>query len=217
MAAQPGAYIPYFPLFFAGLWFFITVLLGLLSGWYGLMSRFPDRPDGVRLRIGNLSGSMGLTVNMGGILTLSVCDGGLRVSMFRVFGPFCRDFYVPWSELSVARRDRLLWKVARLGLGRPEVGHLTIRTHVADRLAAAAGADWPEDGVFVPETTGQIASRIGLEWLVITILASTFFILAPRLMGAEAAAPPIALCIAFPAVSYGIVALVKLAWNLARR
>ena len=35
----------------------------------------------------------------------------------RIFGPFCRDFLVPWSEITVTRSDRVVWKVAKLSFG----------------------------------------------------------------------------------------------------
>jgi hypothetical protein len=85
----------FFSLFFAGLWLTVTTLLAVLSGWFRLMARFPDQAMEPLLRIRGQSGSMGLGVGMRGILTLRVCDSGLRVGMTRIFGPFCRDFFVP--------------------------------------------------------------------------------------------------------------------------
>jgi hypothetical protein len=65
--------------------------------------------------------------------------------MFRAFGPLSRDFLVPWRDIRVTRKDGWLGvKLAELTFGNPANGTLTITADVADRLAKAAGRDWPE-------------------------------------------------------------------------
>jgi hypothetical protein len=71
------------------------------------------------LRVRWQSGSMGLGVSMSGILTLGVCPSGLRVGIMRVFGPFCRDFFVLWEDIRITRRTVLFWPVAKLQFGSP--------------------------------------------------------------------------------------------------
>jgi hypothetical protein len=137
----------YFPFFFVLLWFAVTVLLGFLSGWYFLMRRFPDRPEAPLCTFKNQSGSVGL-VGARSLLTLSICPGGLRVGMMRIFGPFSKPFFVPWSEMSVIRKDRLFWKVTKIAFGNPPAGSLTLMADLADRLARTAGAPWPEPGQY---------------------------------------------------------------------
>jgi hypothetical protein len=130
-----------FPLFFASLWLAITTVLAVFSGWFRLMARFPNQTEGSLLRIRGQSGSMGpmgLGVSMQGILTLDVCPSGLRIGIMRVFGPFCRDFFVPWEAIRVTRKTVLFWPVAKLQFGMPSMGSLTIPAHVANRLAFAA-------------------------------------------------------------------------------
>jgi hypothetical protein len=87
----------YFLLFFATLWFAVTTLLGVMSNWFVLAQRYPDRKEEALLTLRGQSGSMGLGVRMNHILKISVCPSGLRIGMSRVFGPFCRDFFVPWE------------------------------------------------------------------------------------------------------------------------
>ncbi len=84
----------YFLIFFPLLWFAVTMLLSFLSGWFGLMERFPDRTENPLLTLTGQSGSLG-KVSMSRILTLSVCPAGLRIGIMRIFGPFSRDFLVP--------------------------------------------------------------------------------------------------------------------------
>jgi hypothetical protein len=136
----------FFPLYFVALWLTVTTILAVLSGWFWLMAKFPNQAMEPILRVSWQSGSMGPGVSMRGILTLDVCPSGLRVGIMRVFGPFCRDFFVPWDHISVTRKTVLFWPVAKLQFGNPATGSLTISARVADRLARAAMGRWPETG-----------------------------------------------------------------------
>jgi len=199
----------YFLIFFPLLWFAVTMLLSYLSGWFGLMERFPDRAENPLLTLTSQSGSLG-RVSMSRILKLSVCPTGLRIGIMRIFGPFSRDFLVPWDEITVTRGNRLVWKVAKLSFGRPPIRTLTLPSEVADRLARTAGARWPESGSFPEETNHEALSRVAKQWLAMTCLAAAFFIIAPRLMGPKGAnGPPIAVAVLFPAIVFGIGAMVQ--------
>jgi hypothetical protein len=204
-----------FPLIFVGLWLLVGTLLGVMSGWFGLMRRFPDRPQPAILKLNNAYGSMG-GVNFNGILVLSVCPDGLRIGVWRIFAPFARNIFVPWVALSVTRRDRVLWKIAvlRFGASGPQ---LKIMSHVADRLAAAARGHWPEPGLFRRETAAEAAIRIGSQWFVSTALAATFFIVVPRMDNANTAWPPLAVAILFPAIVFGIVSLFRFFGSMGGR
>jgi len=202
---DPLYFLIAFPLF----WFAVTMILSLVSGWFGLMERYPDREEIPVVTFANQSGSLGL-VSMRGILKLSVCSSGLRIGIMRIFGPFCRDFLVPWNEITVTRTDRFFWKVAKLSFGQPSIGNLKVFAELADRLARAAGSHWPEPGSFPRETGSQSFSRIATQWVAMSALAAAFFMIAPRLMTNNAAArPPIVVAILFPAIVFGIGALVQ--------
>ena len=108
-----------------GGWLAVTTLLSLLSGWFQLMAKFPNRSDEPILRLRWQSGSM-RGVNMNRILRLSACPTGLRVGMLPLFGPFCRDFFVPWESIVVTRATMFFFPVAKLQFGKPAVGTLTI-------------------------------------------------------------------------------------------
>jgi hypothetical protein len=138
-------FLTFFPLFFAALWIGIGTLLGYMSGWFKLMDRYPDRAhEKPSLRLRMQWGVMGWGVRLRGVLNLSVCDTGLRVGMFRLFGIFSRPFLVPWHDITVSREKSWFGQLAKLEFGSPKVGNLTIHGDVADRLAKAAGDDWPE-------------------------------------------------------------------------
>jgi len=105
------------------------------------MKAFPDRNETPILCLPGQSGSMGLGVNMRGILTLNICPSGLRIGIARLLGPFSRDFLVPWDKLSVIRKRTLFMDVAKLQLG--QVGSLTVSIDLAEKLARAADGNWP--------------------------------------------------------------------------
>jgi hypothetical protein len=199
----------FFPLFFATLWLTATSILGLLSGWFRLMAKYPDQSAEPILQIRGQSGRMGLGVSMSGVLTLSVCPSGLRVGMMRVFGPFCSNFFVPWEDISVIRKRSLLWRVAEIQFGSPVVGTLSVRTHVANRLAREAKGRWPETGSFPEEARGDIFRRLFAEWVVVTSLGALFFILVPLAVAPRGARPPILVAILFPAIVSGAVFAVR--------
>jgi len=199
----------YFPIIFELLWLAVTTMLGFVSGWYFLMRRYPDFSEDVLCIFARKWGSSG-PVRMRSILTLGVCPSGLRIGMMRIFGVFCRDFFVPWNELSVTRKDVIFWKTAKLSFGLPAIGYLVVAAEVADRLACAAGSRWPEPGAFPEETSNQASSRIVKQWLVMTCVAAAFFIVVPRLvMPTGVKAPPIMVAALFPAIVFGVASLVQ--------
>jgi len=205
----------YFPVFFIGLWLFVTTVLAVLSGWISLMMRYPDRPERAILKLRWQSGTMGMGVGMRSLLTLSVCPSGLRVGMFRLFGVFCRDFFVPWEEVSISRRESwLLGSRAKIIFG--STGSLTLTSNVADRLARATPERWPEINPPPVETKKDVFRRLGKLWLLGTTIASAFFIAVPRLAAPEATFPPISVAILFPAIVLGISYLLQY-WFEVRR
>ena len=132
------------PLYVAVLWLGVTTLLGVMSGWFALTAQFPDRDDAPLLQLRRQSGMMRRLVNCNHVLVLAACPTGLRVSIWRLFGPFHRPFFVPWDQLTVARGCLLGWRYVELRFGKPPTGTLRLSVAVADSLAAAASAHWSE-------------------------------------------------------------------------
>jgi hypothetical protein len=197
------------PLFFAALWLVITTLVALMSGWFRLTEQYPDQAIEPILRLRAQSGSMGWGVRMNGVLTLSVCPTGLRVGMMRIFGPFCRDFLVPWESISVVRKAALFGPVVKLQFGNPEIGGLRISANTAARLAGAAKEQWPEQGRFPEEEPRHRFLRLLAQWAIATTLAASFFIVVPRVVMPGGGGPPILVAILFPAVAAGVVLVVR--------
>src|SRR5262249_7842716 len=158
----------------AFIWLTMSVILGFLSGWYSLMIIYPDRQDEVLLQAQDQSGSMGLWIGMSGILHISVCRSGLRIGILRIFGIFCRNFFVPWPEIRIQRKDYFSGAAAELKFGNPAIGRLTIRASLADRLARSAKGHWPEpekpnleQGPFPRKTDKQFLARLTKRWLLL--------------------------------------------------
>jgi hypothetical protein len=199
-----------FPFFFAAMWLIVTTVLALLSGWFRLMAAFPDQSAEPILKLRGQSGTMGgLGVGMRGVLTLSACPTGLRVGMLRIFGLFCRDFFVPWESITVVRSTILIWPVAKLQFGDPVIGTLRLSGHTADKLARAAGRCWPEAGPFPEEKPASTFRRLLAQWAMTTAFAALFFILVPLAVAPSGSRPPIPMAILFPAIVFGLVFVVR--------
>jgi len=189
--------------FFVLMWLLVCVILGFLSGWYSLMCAFPDRPYEEALTVfKGESGKLGL-VSMHGILKLSPCHSGLRVGIMRLFGPFEKDFLVPWNAISVARKARLGWRYAELSFG--TYGSLRMSDLLADRLWLTVPQSWPERGTPQPITGTRVFRYYFLQWLLLTTKASAFFIIAPRIAGVGTGGyPPVSVAVLFPAIAIGL-------------
>lgn len=197
-----------FPVYFAGIWLAATTILGVVSGWFELAQRYPDRKEPPLLKIGSQSGMMRLGVGINGILVLSACPSGLRVAIWRVFGPFSKPFFVPWNEISVRPSKVLFRPMARLSFGNPEAGVLTLEAQTWERLVQSASqhAGSPVAQTLPSMSEGRLLQAYVLEWATLTTLAAAFFFIAPRLLGARGGAlPPLVLCVAFPAAFVGVV------------
>jgi hypothetical protein len=213
---QAADQIPvWFPVFFVGMWLTVSTILGLLSGWFVLMRRYPDPGEEPLVRLSGQSGSMGLGVHMNGILSLSACPSGLRVGMWRIFGPFCRPFFVPWSEIELEQKTVLLAQRAKLRFGNPVVGTLSVAAPVWQRLAETGGASTPMPQLPAALSNDAIGRNLALQWLAVTAFASAFFYFGPKFLATTAGGPhpavglPPVVCVAFPAIVFGGVFLFR--------
>jgi len=200
-----ASHFPYlFPAAFVGLWFLVTTFLGAFSGWYTLMTKYPDRTEEPILRIRGLSGSMG-GVGMRGILSLSACPSGLRVHLMRLFGLFCRDFFVPWQDIHARRTKVWFSSMVELQFGTPPVGRLRIPANAATRLATAASERWPVLGEPQAENRGEILKGTLKQWALFSSVAALFFIVIPRAFDPSGNGLPILFAVLFPAIGFGII------------
>jgi hypothetical protein len=197
---------------FVAVWLMLTTLLAFLSGWFGLVQQYPDRAEKPMLRLRWQSGTMGRGGRMRSVLTLSACPSGLRVGMSRVFGPLCRDFFVPWERLTIIRENTLLGPIAKLQFGNPVSVTIPLPVYAANSMARAAGKRWPEAGPF-PEELGAHVRRLLALWAVATSFVALFFIV-PLAIAPSGSRPPILLAILFPALFFGAGSVVRFLFEI---
>lgn len=197
------------PFIIIGLLFVSGWAMGAQSGWYSLMRLYPDRDEKPIKVLGSQTGWMNGGLSFNGILTLSVCASGLRVSVPRIFGPFSKPYFVPWSEIRVYRLTEYFMPSARMEFGQPSKGVLSVRANTANRLARAAGSNWPETGPFPFESTGHILAGVVLMWALISAVGAGFLIVVPLVFAPAAPFLPLPVAIALPALITGFVACVQ--------
>ena len=128
------AFLAIFPFLFIGVWLLSTTLMAVFSGWTTLAQHFPDRDDrplkvlrfqSARLGKGGRWNPWG-GVSYGSCLRFDICAGGLRVKIWRIFGPFSRPFFVPWDKISVEEQRIFFFRTYRLAFGSSDLSALTI-------------------------------------------------------------------------------------------
>jgi hypothetical protein len=77
---------------------------------------------------------MGMGVALNGILTLSACPSGLRISIWKIFGPFQRPLFIPWTDIRTTPSRSFLVSTVKLTFGTPPVGTLKIDARSWERL-----------------------------------------------------------------------------------
>jgi hypothetical protein len=193
------------PFLFAAMWLTITTLLGVFSRWFALQQRYERGDERPLLTLRARSGSMGFGGHMHGILTLSACHSGLRVGIWRLFGPFQRPFLVPWYEIDPELGTSFFAPTAKLHFGRPEIGWLKISARTWQRLAAAAPNAPAGDA---PVSRKSAARGLLFQWTAMTMLAGSFFYFASR-ADAHQSGVPLAVCFVFPAIIFGIGQVIR--------
>jgi len=195
------------PFALVGLWIGMGALMAWQSGWYDLARRFPDRTDPGVETFKFRSGWFKAGIAFNGILKFEVCRTGLRVSVIRIFGPFSKNFFVPWDEITVTRGQQWLRPAARLQLA--DAGSLSLLASLADALARAAGDRWPETGPVPPANATSITRGILTEWAVYTAIGAALLVVVPHVLSPRGPWPPPPFVIGVPAVFSGIGALIE--------
>jgi hypothetical protein len=207
----PDWLFAFFPFAFVGMWLTISTLLGFASGWFSLQRRYPKGSDAPLCSFLMKSGSLGSgngpfgSVSMGGILNISACPDGLRVGIFRPFGPFQRPFEVPWRDIKVERATLLFLPRAKLIFGDNE-GALSLDVALWNRVATHAPDHEVARLSVQPVAVRALAGMLLVAWAVVTALIGTFFLLTSRIGAGQPM--PVLQCYAMPAALAAIAALV---------
>jgi len=105
---EPQWFIPVFAI----LWFGVSALLSLMSGWISLASGFRSTSavQGQMFRF--VSGSMGAAhfpVNYGNCLFVSVTESGFYLSVFFMFRFLSPPLFIPWTQVESVSPGRFLF------------------------------------------------------------------------------------------------------------
>ena len=201
MAPADQTMLYWFPLIFVGMWLLITTILGVFSGWFELQRHYQPSDEPALVTLRRRSGSMGFGVGLNGILTLSACASGLRVGIWRIFGPFQRPFLVPWHEIEAKQTTRFFVPRSILTFGKPAVGVLRISARTWQRLAQTSH-NAPGNGE-PPVTRVQAGRGLLVQWLVISVIAGCFFYFVSRSNPGNTELPIVA-CFGLPGLVFGL-------------
>jgi len=145
LGKYPLAVIPFFVLFWS---FAVMFLVARLTGWATLAQRFRLTSTFTGPTWAFQSARMRWSTHYGSCLNVGADATGLTLSVFFLFRPGHPPLFVPWSEISVVERRKILFiKQVKLLLGREEQIPFVISGGLADRIQAAAGTAWPIEAV----------------------------------------------------------------------
>ncbi len=97
---------------FALLWFGISAMLALLSGWSSLASQFraDSAVQGDQFRFVSASmGAASLPVNYGNSLRVSINEQGFRLTVLFMFRFLSPPLFIPWVQVESVSDKRLLF------------------------------------------------------------------------------------------------------------
>ncbi len=142
-----------FAVAFPAIWLGVTALLAEIGGWNRLQRVFPDQSDAsVVESLGFRSAQLGhplAGVSYSGVLTFDVCNTGLRIRVWKLFGPFCKPLFLPWNSFRTEPYHWFIWDACRMRWGPRTRDSMIIYRRLAEAIAVAS------DGKFGAPDQGQ--------------------------------------------------------------
>jgi hypothetical protein len=126
------------PIYFATLWTGISFLIAKAGGWALLAARFRLNSTFVGEKWSMQSAAMRFGVSYNNCLTVGANNVGLFVQPMILFRLWHPPLFVPWSEIRVSPKRKLLWDFMEYRLGREEEIPFTVRPKLARKIQAAA-------------------------------------------------------------------------------
>ncbi|MEM6476728.1 MAG: hypothetical protein AAF687_11230 [Pseudomonadota bacterium] len=131
-----------FAIVFPAIWLGVTTLIAKVGGWSRLERDFPDRPNATTLKRFRFSnGHLGhplFGASYSGILTFEVCEAGLRIRVWKLFGWFSNPLFLPWDRFRTERYQWFIWDACRIYWGPETRDSMIIYRRLAERLALAS-------------------------------------------------------------------------------
>ena len=141
-----------FAVIFPAFWILVTSALAEMGGWNSLERQFPDDPSARLIeRFGWRSAQFGhplFGVSYSGVLTFEVCEGGLRIRVWKLFGLFSKPIFLPWDAFRTEPYQWFIWASCKIIWGPDKRDSMIIYRRLAEQLAVASGGEFgsPEQG-----------------------------------------------------------------------
>jgi hypothetical protein len=128
-----------FPVFFACVWVFACIVVGIISGWHSLAKRFSSNsaPYGETKTVGPFFYSIYTRFwgHYSSVIRLTAADDALYLSVLSLFRAGHPPLRIPWMEITFGT-SKLLWKrYIVLTLGNEE----QIPMRISERMARNLG------------------------------------------------------------------------------
>jgi hypothetical protein len=141
LTSQPSLLL--IPVFGLLLWFPVAAIVSWVGGWSALARTYRAQAPFVGVKWTMQSARMRWEMNYNNVLTLGVNAEGLYLATMVLFR-FCHpSLLIPWSDIKVRRSKVWIFEYLIFTLGRELEIPLRIRSSLAAKLRAAAGASWP--------------------------------------------------------------------------
>jgi hypothetical protein len=137
---HPMLFAAIFPI---ALWFLISALLSITSGWFSLSKVYRTEVPFEGAKWKGQSGRMRWLANYNSVLTLGANREGLYLACMFLFRFMHPPLLVPWREIKVRRSQAWFFEYVTFTLGHELAIPLGIQAKIADRLKGQAGDDWP--------------------------------------------------------------------------
>ena len=120
-----------FPIFFAGLWIGITLLMSFIGGWDRVGKHYPaaGRPAGGR-ELRGVTGMFGVA-SYRHVLTVISTGEGIYIENRTIFRPGHPPLFIPFSAILQPRRQTLFfWEYLALKIGHPPLASVRLPSKV---------------------------------------------------------------------------------------
>lgn len=134
-----------FPLFFAGMWVGILLMISAVGGWGRLASHYrrTESITGTTWRFKSMGMRLWMPANYGGCLFVIANDEGIGFSVLFLFRIGHPPLFIPWSDIEVIEeRFFYVFKRVRLTFSEEPSVAMWLDTKLAKKIQAAVGQDW---------------------------------------------------------------------------
>lgn len=123
-----------FVVYFIALWCFVCYSLSWIGGWHALAQRYRFEQDFVGEQWRFRSGKMRWIASFGNCLTLGANSSGLYLAVLFLFRPGQPPLFIPWSEITAQREQRMFIRRIRFTLGNDVRIPLWINQRLGDQI-----------------------------------------------------------------------------------